>query len=172
MKSLITSFVLLLAVGLFACQDKQASSSTEVTTTTPAMQTSNATDNNVATATTAPNEAKLAKIEFDQNQHDFGNIKAGEIVKHKFKFKNIGDVPLVISDVKPTCGCTTTNFTKTPVPPGNEGEIELQFDSSGKSGPQHKPVTVLANVEGGQTQLVLTAVVASQPTIAGPYRNQ
>ncbi len=177
MKPIFTFFVLGLLGLLVACDSKQSASTDETESNTPPAATianiNNPTtdaSSTISDKTTA--EAGVAKIEFDKVQHDFGTIKEGEVVKHKFTFKNVGNVPLVISDVKPTCGCTTTNFTKTPVMPNGQGEIELQFDSSGKVGPQHKPVTVLANVEGGQTQLVLTATVEAKPTIAGPYRNQ
>lgn len=178
MKSILTFLVLGLFWVLSACDSKQSAATNETDSNTPPSSATVANVNNAAPSTspTTANNTKstegVAKIEFDKVQHDFGTIKEGEIVKHKFTFKNVGDVPLVISDVKPTCGCTTTNFTKTPVMPNGQGEIELQFDSSGKSGPQHKPVTVLANVEGGQTQLVLTATVEAKPTIAGPYRKQ
>jgi Protein of unknown function (DUF1573) len=172
MKTFVTVFALGVSVLFYACDQKQSATteSTSSSTPTTAVPVSNPAETQ-ATASTTPTGA-MPKLEFDKTQHDFGNIKEGEIVKHTFKFKNVGEAPLLISDVKPTCGCTTTNFTKTPVTPGGEGEIELQFDSSGKSGPQHKPVTVLANVEGGQTQLVLTAIVESKPKIDGPFRNQ
>ncbi|GAB4478975.1 MAG: hypothetical protein OHK0057_30530 [Thermoflexibacter sp.] len=176
MKSILTFLVLGLFGGLSACDSKQSAATNETDSNTPPSATVANVNNAPSTSSTTSDnptaKAGVAKIEFDKVQHDFGTIKEGEVVKHKFTFKNVGDVPLVISDVKPTCGCTTTNFTKTPVMPNGQGEIELQFDSSGKAGPQHKPVTVLANVEGGQTQLVLTATVEAKPTIAGPYRNQ
>lgn len=176
MKSILTFLVLALFWGLSACDSKQSATTNETdNNATPPATVANVNNAPSTSSTTSDNataQAGVAKIKFDKTQHDFGTIKEGEVVKHKFIFTNIGDVPLVISDVKPTCGCTTTNFTKTPVMPNGQGEIELQFDSSGKAGPQHKPVTVLANVEGGQTQLVLTATVEAKPTIAGPYRNQ
>ncbi len=176
MKSILTFFVLGLLGVLVACDSKQSADETENNTPPTATVATNINNPPAEASSTTSDkttaEAGVAKIEFDKVQHDFGTIKEGEVVKHKFTFKNVGNVPLVISDVKPTCGCTTTNFTKTPVMPNGQGEIELQFDSSGKVGPQHKPVTVLANVEGGQTQLVLTATVEAKPTIAGPYRNQ
>lgn len=90
---------------------------------------------------------KLTKIEFEKDNHDFGLIKEGEKVSHVFKFKNVGTEPLVIKNVKPACGCTTPNWTKDPVPPGGEGQIEVSFDSQGRTGIQNKSVEVFANTD-------------------------
>lgn len=97
------------------------------------------------TSTSAP--AQVAKIEFEKLEHDFGKIREGEKVSYRFKFKNAGEYPLQIRDVKPGCGCTTPDWTKAPVPPGGEGYIEVVFDSQGRSGSQMKTVTVFANTD-------------------------
>ena len=79
--------------------------------------------------------------------HDFKEIKEGEKVVHEFKFKNTGTNPVKVYNVKPSCGCTTPDWTKEPVPPGGEGFIKVEFDSKGKSGLQKKSVTVTMNTE-------------------------
>lgn len=88
-----------------------------------------------------------AKIEFDKMEHDFGKIREGEKVQYRFKVKNPGTVPLRLTDVKPSCGCTAPNWTKEPIPPGGEGFVEVIFDSQGRSGEQMKTVTVFANTD-------------------------
>ena len=172
MKKIAIHYILgfALAFMLFSCDSKNASQTAE-NTATASLPASNESVPPTATPNTNAT-AEVAKMEFDKIQHDFGNLKEGDVVKHTYKFKNVGTVPLVISNVQVQCGCTTPSYTKTPVPPNGEGTIELQFDSSNKSGPQHKTATILANVEGGQTQLVLTATVESKPKINGPYLNQ
>jgi len=92
-------------------------------------------------------EIPLTTAEWPETDFDFGTIKQGEIARHVFKVKNTGTQPLKISRVKPSCGCTTPNWTKEPIPPGGEGEIEVAFDSGGKSGIQRKTVTVFLNTE-------------------------
>ncbi len=166
MKKLIYAYILGCAVLLSACDQK--SSATTEESTNSATNTTGSPNQVPSEVVKAPNGA-MPKFEFATMQHDFGNMKEGDVVKHTFKFKNVGDAPLIISNVQPQCGCTTTNFTKTPVPPNGEGEIELQFDSANKAGPQHKTATVMANIEGGQTQLILTAIVASKPKVDGPF---
>lgn len=109
-------------------------------------------------------------ITFTETKHDFGAIKEGDIVKHTYTFKNTGNQPLVVSAVNVTCGCTTPDFTKTPVLPGKSGFIVAQFNSTGKPGQNHKVITVVSNSvkDNGQTPLSFTANAtprtASQPT--------
>ena len=64
-------------------------------------------------------------IEFTETHHNFGTIKeeAGNVV-HSFTFKNTGNIPLLIQNVKASCGCTAPKWTKAPIAPGQEGEIE------------------------------------------------
>ncbi len=89
--------------------------------------------------------ASNAEITFEKENFNFGDIKQGEVVKHTFKFTNTGTDALVISDIKTTCGCTTPKWTRDPLPPGESGEIVVQFNSSGKIGKQHKVITIISN---------------------------
>ncbi len=98
-------------------------------------------------------------IEFGDTKHDYGVIEQGEKVSHVFTFKNTGNEPLVLSNVKPSCGCTTPKWTKEPIAPGDDGEIHVEFDSKGKSGKQTKTVTVTANTEPAKTVLTITGDV-------------
>jgi hypothetical protein len=91
--------------------------------------------------------AELAKIKFDSDSYDFGEITQGDVVKHKFSFVNDGDHPLTLESVKPSCGCTATNYTKEAIAPGETGEIEAQFNSAGKMGRQMKYITIVYNGE-------------------------
>ncbi len=86
-----------------------------------------------------------AKIEFENPNHDFGEIKEGEVVSHIFKFKNIGSKPLNIIAVNVTCGCTVAEKPEKPVGVGQEGEIKVEFNSAGKVGINKKYVTVLSD---------------------------
>ena len=64
---------------------------------------------------------------------------------------------LVISEVKPSCGCTVPDYTKTSIKPGATGEIKVTFDSKGKSGNVSKTVTVTMNTETPTETLKFTA---------------
>ncbi|MFK7051000.1 MULTISPECIES: DUF1573 domain-containing protein [Flavobacterium] len=97
------------------------------------------------------------KIEFDSAQHDFGTIKQGDKVEHIFKFTNTGKNDLYVIEVRPSCGCTAPEWTKTPVKKGESGEIKIIFNSKGKSGQQTKSVALLTNTEQGNEILTFKA---------------
>ncbi|MEM6632564.1 MAG: DUF1573 domain-containing protein [Bacteroidota bacterium] len=86
-------------------------------------------------------------LEWSAESFDFGEIQQGDTVSHTFTFKNLGTQPLRISNIKPSCGCTAPNWTKALVPPGEEGFVEVIFNSTGKSGTQNKSITVFLNTE-------------------------
>jgi hypothetical protein len=111
-------------------------------------------------ATVAP--ADVAIMTWDAQAHDFGKIKQGVPVTHEFKFTNTGKVPLIITNVSASCGCTTPSWTKDPVPPGQSGSVKATF-SAGAIGAFDKSVTVTANIEPGFIQLKIKGEV-SAPT--------
>ena len=86
-------------------------------------------------------------IEFDQTEYDFGTILEGEKITGTFKITNAGKVDLLITDVKPSCGCTTPDWTKEPIAPGATGDIKFEFNSAGRVGIQNKTITVKSNAE-------------------------
>ena len=82
---------------------------------------------------------------FAEEKHDFGDIFQGDVVEYTFKFENSGDEPLVLSNVAVTCGCTATAWPREPITPGEESEITVRFNSTGKMGKQNKVITVYSN---------------------------
>lgn len=86
-------------------------------------------------------------LSFTKDVHDFGNINKGEKVTHEFEFKNTGKSDLTISDVKPSCGCTTATPEKATYKPGESGKIPVTFDSGRFSGEFSKTITVTSNDE-------------------------
>ena len=106
--------------------------------------------NEVGNSETAARQEKVqnmpkTQLEFDETKFNFGNIKEGSVVKHAFKFRNIGTAPLLISKVEVSCGCTVPSFPKEPIAPGAGGEIILQFDSHSRNGHQEKNAIVFSN---------------------------
>lgn len=84
----------------------------------------------------------LTTVEFMEESHNFGEVPEGDKVSHTFKFKNTGSNPLRVNNVKPSCGCTTPDWSKDDIAPGAEGFINVEFDSNAKRGVQKKSVTV------------------------------
>ncbi len=101
----------------------------------------------------------LPEMEFATDKHDFGLIIQGEKVSHTFKFTNVGGSDLVISSASSTCGCTVPTFSKKPIKPGESGQIEVVFSSAGRSGPNHKKVSILTNAQPNKVELSITAEV-------------
>lgn len=90
-------------------------------------------------------ESGKTTIEFSENVHDFGSLKAGEIVVHTIEFTNTGKTDFVIETIDCTCGCVRYNFMKDAVKPGKKGWIELEFDTSGLAGREYKTIEVHGN---------------------------
>lgn len=93
------------------------------------------------------NKEGLPDIKFEEEEHDFGLITQGEKVTYAFKFKNTGKSNLLIASAAGSCGCTVPEFPKEPILPGQEGKINVIFNSEGKSGIQEKTITIVTNCE-------------------------
>ncbi|WP_460893004.1 DUF1573 domain-containing protein [Rufibacter soli] len=100
-------------------------------------------------------------IQFEEQKFNFGDIKPGDVVTHTFKFTNNGTMPLVIANVKTTCGCTATDFPKAPVMPGETASITARFNSAGKRGQQNKVITVESNAQQGNTQVMIVTNIVT-----------
>jgi len=101
--------------------------------------------------------AGQAIILFDTLIHDFGTIIEGEQVVCYFDYWNKGDVDLLISSVEATCGCTTPDWSREPLRPGEQGSLEIIFDASGRSGIQRKLITVRSNANEQEIRLTIRA---------------
>lgn len=145
MKNFITIVPLLAALCLVSCKKNQAADQLIV-------------DEPASTVAVSPEESKaedirvaqskpLTNIALSESQFDFGKIKKGDQKHHVYEVTNTGENPLVISQVKPACGCTVPDYTKEPILPGQKGKITLNFDSSNFDGLVNKQAEVYANVE-------------------------
>lgn len=99
----------------------------------------------------------LTTIAFSETDHNFGDIKKGEKVEHIYEVTNTGTNPLIISNVKPGCGCTVPDYTKEPILPGKKGKITLHFDSTNFDGAVSKAADVFVNVEKAPVRLTFAA---------------
>lgn len=91
-------------------------------------------------------QEKTAKIEFETTVIDYGTIEKGADGVRVFKFKNTGNVPLVVTSVKSSCGCTVPKKPEAPVLPGETGEIEVKYDTK-RVNPIRKTITVTSNAD-------------------------
>lgn len=102
---------------------------------------------------------KLARITYEEETHDFGNVLEGTVVEHTFQFKNTGKVPLTILNARSSCGCTIPEWPKEQIPPGGTGTISAKFNTEGKTNEQRKWIYVTANTYPNETKVLLQGIV-------------
>lgn len=109
-------------------------------------------------------------IQFERTEHDFGKInEADGRVTTIFKFENQGMSPLVLNNVRASCGCTTPKWTKEPIEPGQSGEITVTYNPNGRPGRFQKTITVTSNASEGTKKLYIKGEVI--PKSAQPVNN-
>ncbi|MBP3789463.1 MAG: DUF1573 domain-containing protein [Prevotella sp.] len=100
---------------------------------------------------------KAAEIKFDKVTHNFGKFsEKSPVVSCTFTFTNVGEQPLVVNQAVASCGCTVPEYTKTPIQPGEKGEIKVTYNGTGKF-PGHfkKSITVRTNGAVEMTRLYI-----------------
>jgi hypothetical protein len=121
---------------------------------------------NSATKKTSPaeksDESGVAKFVFSEEIHNFGSLKAGEIVSFTFIFRNEGTKTLTITEVDSGCGCTEVIIPEKNISPGQEGRIEVIYNSAGEVGNQLKTITITSNAEQTKKQLFIKAKVTNE----------
>ena len=129
-----TLLILILSVGLF-----------------------NATSNKVESK-----PSKVAIISFETEVIDYGTIEQHSDGERLFAFTNEGDAPLLITNVKTSCGCTVPSYSKEPILPGKSGELKIKYDTK-RPGAFTKTITVTSNAEGGNKILKIKGnIIASK----------
>jgi hypothetical protein len=86
-----------------------------------------------------------AEIQFKEETIDYGKISRGSDGVRVFEFTNTGDAPLVITNVRSSCGCTIPKKPEDPILPGQTGQIEVKYDTNRAAGPFRKAITVSSN---------------------------
>jgi len=112
------------------------------------------------------------RLESDSMDHDFGRAIEGEKLSHKFLLKSNGQADLIITNAKPTCGCTVAKLeVKTPdgaleaykygdpLPPGTDLILEAQLDTKNKHNQATSKINVYCNDPRTIVTLGLTAMV-------------
>jgi hypothetical protein len=99
-------------------------------------------------------------IKFKSTTIDFGEVESGKIVDINFEFENTGSDLLIIKNVAPSCGCTTTGLAKKEFNAGEKGTIPVKFNSSGYNGKVIKTITVTTNdTDSAETRLTLSGTI-------------
>jgi hypothetical protein len=99
-----------------------------------------------------------ATIKFSKSEYDFKELDFKQDASCIFNFENPGQTPLVIRDVKTSCGCTVPEWPKHPIKPGKSGELKIKYDTS-HPGFFKKKITVFYNGENSPVELTITGRV-------------
>lgn len=103
-------------------------------------------------------------ISWTETVHDFGTFKEEAGVQtYKFEFVNTGNEPLFLTNVKASCGCTATEYTKEPVQPGGKGYVSATYNPSGRPGKFNKSITVTTNEFQPTSVIRITGEVIPKP---------
>jgi|GEM_PF-37696 len=109
------------------------------------------------------NSGNFPTIEFNETVHDFGSIPNGIPVSTVFTYKNVGKSPLVVSNIKSTCGCTVPSDWTKEVAPGETGEFKVEFNGKGNGNQVSKTITLTTNTEQGTETVEIKAFVEVDP---------
>lgn len=102
-------------------------------------------------------------VTFDKLAHDFGEIQNGTPVETVFTYTNTGRSPLVVTDIKSTCGCTVPQgWSKEPLAPGESSQFTVKFNGKGAN-KVSKTITLTTNTEKGREQVRISAFITPDP---------
>lgn len=120
-----------------------------------------------APAQEAPKNMTPSGITWKEDSYSFGDIEKGKPVSHDFTFKNTTKQTVLITNVKASCGCTATNYTKTPVKPGESATVTATFNAA-SPGSFTKNVTVTTNDSDVNKILTIKGKVLTPANEAAP----
>lgn len=114
-----------------------------------------------AQETEKPKDPNSPAFEFVTEVIDYGKIELNADGVRTFKFKNIGKSPLVITNVKSSCGCTVPKKPTEPIMPGESGEIEVKY-ATNRPGGFSKTITVSSNADESLKTLQIKGIVSKE----------
>ncbi len=104
-------------------------------------------------------------FEFERKIVDYGAIEKGSEGIYDFKFKNVGKSPLIISNVKGSCGCTVPSAPKEPIMPGASGVIQVKYDTN-RVGPISKTITITSNASEPKKVIRVKGLVKKESSLS------
>ena len=113
-----------------------------------------------------------SQLKFEKETHEFGTIEQGKPVSYEFTFTNTTNKDVTLTNVKPSCGCTAANYTKTAVKPGEKGTITATYNAAA-GGAFHKTVTVMTSEENSAPKIITikgTVKVNEVPAVVAPSK--
>ncbi len=100
-----------------------------------------------------------AHLKVADAKKSFGFVKKGEVVKLSYTFTNIGNQPLLITDAKIECSCTTVDFPKQPIIPNQTSTMTVSFDTKSVYDRQDRTVEIISNAKNSIQKIRFKGVV-------------
>ena len=157
MKTKFAIFCILFSWSLFSCGNN--TDSEKRVESVPVDGSISSIIRNPATANAPLDTVNVAKISFEVEEYNFGEVNEGDKVIYTFRFSNTGKVPLLITDARSSCGCTVPSWPKEAIAPGGEGNIDVVFNTENKIKQQRKEIAITANTYPSRTEVALVGYV-------------
>jgi hypothetical protein len=139
-----------------------AATKAATTVTTKVADVAKAATTTVASAPAAAAKGPVMMFEQQDKKINYGTIEQGADPLRKFKFKNTGTEPLVITNAVGSCGCTVPEWPKKPIMPGETASIDVRYDTQ-RIGPFTKTVTLTTNESTTSQYLTIAGEVKEKP---------
>ncbi|CAM4422623.1 DUF1573 domain-containing protein [Flavobacterium terrigena] len=148
----LLAFALLVTSVSFAQTKSKSTAKSKPVTVTP--MASPVATSPVATSPAAVQTPQTpSQLKWEKETHEFGTIEQGKPVSYEFTFTNTTNKDITLTNVKASCGCTATNYTKTAVKPGEKGIVTATYNAAA-GGAFHKTVTVMTSEENSAPKII------------------
>ena len=108
------------------------------------------------------------EIEFESTDYDFGEVEMGFVVEKDYRFRNVGDCPLIVSKAKPGCGCTRVDFEADTLNPGEWGSVKMIFDTQNRLGKERNSIALWTNDRPTPYRLTFHGVILAAKNTPDP----
>ena len=122
------------------------------------VQAQQGTSNTKTTVAETKVDANAPIFKFEKETIDYGVIEKGADGQRVFKFTNVGKSPLIISNVKTSCGCTVPTVPKEPIMPGQTAEMTVKYDTN-RVAPFNKAITIYSNASEAKKVVFIKGTV-------------
>ena len=140
----MTFFILLVGIGMSACNKNQPANQNSDPVFKPTGTLADLVHNPIRPDGTI-DSSFLPIMSMRDTLYDFGTVNEGDVITKEFFFTNTGTAPLLITEAKSTCGCTVPEWPKDAIAPDSSGVILVKFNTTNRTGAQSKEVTIFAN---------------------------
>ena len=164
MKKLIISLTVLMFVAFSV--NAQVSYSTSATQAKAPVKKE---QQRTATTSVKNDNPKAPDIKFDKTVHDYGTIQQHGDGKCEFTFTNAGKEPLILSNVRSSCGCTVPTWPREPILPGQKGVIKVKYDTK-RIGTINKSVYVTSNAKVSPVSLKIKGKILAKSKATSPVK--